>query len=413
MNEGQRTLLETLLTRDERSQSDSRPWLRVTPERFANYFDDTQPERILKWEHDVHALARQGWIGLEVGRGARAHRIERVRLLEAKHTLVEAALGRLSLENYRERAREILETEMRALLDLSPLWQGFLEEEQDRIDSQVPHSDRRVGLIDDLKTLLLALQALGIRRATSPNDRRVMSWRQFSVALFADSKRLDQMKEKIAQTLARFALDASEDELDSDSVLSYFGIESKEEIFLIHGPVAWGDLRAVNWLPFLPLPETMANDPARVITVPGALGVLTIENEETFHSWCRMNPATEWIGVYLGGFPSQGKIELLRRLTSVGLPLRHWGDLDCGGIEIFLYLERSLKISIEPYGMESRLLGVHRAQAQALTGTEFRRLKKIEAKLDSQHRLRPLILEMHLQKLKLEQEAVANPNSGQ
>ncbi len=162
-----------------------------------------------------------------------------------------------------------------------------------------------------------------------------------------------------------------------------------------------------RWKPFLAVPEEMLAE--FVLDVSDARAILTIENEESFHAFARSGAKPDWLTLYLGGFPSKQKLRLLRTLRQKELPFHHWGDLDCGGIDIFLYLERELGITIAPLGMEPERLREFDRNCRALAGGEMARLLRIRGELSPEHALRPLIEEMISTGKKLEQEALLDP----
>ena len=71
--------------------------------------------------------------------------------------------------------------------------------------------------------------------------------------------------------------------------------------------------------------------------------ILTVENFASFNRQVTEAMTGREIVVYTGGFPSRATIRALRRLrTACGLRLRHWGDIDAGGVRIADHLAREV-----------------------------------------------------------------------
>lgn len=396
----QRKILEELLDRLERRKIGDRVVsLKVNEDRFPEYFNDSEPEAVKRWEEGVKELVAQDWIEIDPGRGADAHRVARIRLIAEARREVEGALGRMGIEEF----RAMLFATGEALMGErpSPPWfERVLRMELDRIGIQWIDPTARGELLTEKETFWKALLFLGRRQGVEAP----LGWRQFVVTHFGDSKRLERLRREIVATLAREALahDSERDE-DEASVLSFFGIQSKEEIFLLRGPIQVDAVDASRWRPFLSIPSEMASSGEMS---SGAEAILTIENEEPFHLWCRMNPRPDWVVLYLAGFPSRGKLDFLARMARSGTPLYHWGDCDCGGIEIFHFLEKRFRRRITPYRMGAQDLRENDAAARLLSAQEISRLLRLRVKLGEGHVLLPLIDEMLRLGKKLEQEAI-------
>lgn len=425
-------VLDELLGRWERSSGARIVSVRVSADRFPAYFAEQDPPRVREWEDRMRELEALGWVALDTGKGQGAHRIERIRLVETAASEIARITMRMSLGEFRAGVSALhlrqVESLSRVLPRYRAAWESLLRAESDRWARSMAPADRRRALLGERETVLTALNALLCREEDEPP----CSWRQFCVILYGDSKRLDPFKSEICRTLAREILVSSGTESVSSegtlggvggddavgmaeaAVLSHFGIWSKESVVLIHGPLTLNHrdagimLEGERWSPFLTVPESLL-DRAEIASTEACRGVISIENEESFHAWCRQRLRPDWICVYLGGFPSRSKLRFLRRLRHLGLPIKHWGDLDCGGIEILLFLERELAIEIEPIGMAPHHLLAHAEAGGRLSASELRRLDRLAARAGETHAIQPLIHEMRDRCLKLEQEAIVDP----
>lgn len=402
----QRRLLNLLLNRFEAASSGRRPSITMTAERFPEYFADSEPVRVRQWEEEIRAVEALGWISLDWGRGADSHRLIRTRLNVDQATEIAGALGRMTADEF---ARSLDAAIAKCLQGDAPSWlRAFLGTERERWKvSRPPSAETRKEQLDEYRLIYLAVERLAA-------NRERLTWRQFSVAHFSDSKRLLSLKPRICRILAAHALGQHQTEdPDEAAVLSHFGIDLKAGIVLMSGPARIEFPKSAlkidgdQWKPFLAVPEEMLAE--FVLDVSDARAILTIENEESFHAFARSGAKPDWLTLYLGGFPSKQKLRLLRALRERGLPFHHWGDLDCGGIDIFLYLERELGIAIAPLGMEPERLRELDRSCRELAGGEIARLLRIRGELSPEHALCSLIDEMMRSGKKLEQEALLDP----
>jgi hypothetical protein len=67
--------------------------------------------------------------------------------------------------------------------------------------------------------------------------------------------------------------------------------------------------------------------------------------------------------VYTGGFPARVCLAAIAELaTRAGAPVFHWGDIDPGGLRIFVHLERTLQargLMLKPHLMSTEILRKH------------------------------------------------------
>lgn len=155
--------------------------------------------------------------------------------------------------------------------------------------------------------------------------------REFSARLFRDSKRL----EKIAVELDVLLCDSIDSEpRTAAQVWQELGLLPQQHPILLAGRVQI-DRGRVNTLldaPYTGLPA------ASIRAVIGQIDdVLSIENLTTFHSEARRRCDSPTLVIYTGGMPSPTWCAMYQRLLRslpVGLPVRHWGDVDEGGFRI-------------------------------------------------------------------------------
>ncbi|MBO3746150.1 hypothetical protein J5X84_08760 [Streptosporangiaceae bacterium NEAU-GS5] len=198
---------------------------------------------------------------------------------------------------------------------------------------------------------------------------------------FLNSKAWTPEREAAFANLIGLSFDQAVDKADTD--------------LRLRGPLRWslGSVAAdasvaVPWISL----------PARGLRAAGdvecrAVGVLLVENADTFEKVCKVpGVPDEWLCVWGEGYSSDGMVHLLRDLD---LPVAAWGDLDAHGIQIIDVLEAKLGRAVFPLGMDVHLWQKtpHRKNQQPKS---VEKDKKLAAKLASigPHALRSLAAEI-------------------
>jgi len=139
--------------------------------------------------------------------------------------------------------------------------------------------------------------------------------------------------------------------------------------------------------------------------------VMTIENKAVYHEYIRYADLSNQLAVYLGGFYSPIKRIFLEKIHAYveqsknNTLFYHWGDIDLGGLEIFLQLQQNIVPGLIPYKMDITTLRQYSSYGDALTKTYAVRLEKLLK--DSKYtRFHALIREMLRLGIRLEQEAL-------
>ncbi|HSO27206.1 MAG TPA: Wadjet anti-phage system protein JetD domain-containing protein, partial [Anaerolineales bacterium] len=242
------------------------------------------------------------------------------------------------------------------------------------------------------------------------------AYRVFSVRLFNDSKRFDDLKNALVR-LAR---------IGQPEWRSLDGAEALRELHLVPNPGyiylsgpwqlvdEWGQALSLGqFSPSVGVPAAQAGRLLQV-KVGRASEVMCIENATAFYEFLRRRePAAHSSGgpvaaVCLWGNPSPACRHLLGCLVKTqpdGFPLRVWADLDYGGFNILAQMREGISPRFEPYRMDIDTLEAHAPWARPLTRADERNLKRISRR-PSLGDVRPVIEHMLRRGLKLEQEAV-------
>jgi hypothetical protein len=249
----------------------------------------------------------------------------------------------------------------------------------------------------DLLTILSALSTL---ETETP-------YRIFSVCIFNDSKRFDELKTAIVR-LARYANPAWKT-LTAENVLRELNLVANPNYIYMAGN--WrlitqsGEILSLGgFTPSVGFPA------AQIETIQFAAihadSVLCIENLTSFHEFLRTQEPRkmECATICLMGNPSPS-IRRLLRLVSETIPIYLWSDMDYGGFNILSQLRRDVRHQIHPYLMDISTFEKYAHRSRPLTQTDIRNLKHLGA--------RPELVDMHStieylihRSLKLEQEAI-------
>ena len=179
---------------------------------------------------------------------------------------------------------------------------------------------------------------------------------------------------------------------------------------LAHGPFRWergghrGDARA--FVPWVALPEPVLADMTALEVE--ASEVVTVENLTAFEDLVHEGVSRTTIVVFTSGFLGRAQRIFLQRLLGAGIrTVRHWGDIDPGGLYIYrdllrLVTEVAPSVAVSTWRMTPDLLD-HPA-AQPLTPHDRRRLESFLD--DATCPQRDLASAMRVRGTKLEQEAL-------
>ena len=136
---------------------------------------------------------------------------------------------------------------------------------------------------------------------------------------------------------------------------------------------------------------------------PGIRRIMLIENKANYES---MDFRESTLYIYCHGFFSPKELKFLSALTEIAdenIEYLHWGDMDLGGIRIFLYNQRKLFPGLKPYRMDEEN---YKAAVEGGAGIPLKKEKKEKLqKLDAGclENLKMLILENEME---IEQESL-------
>lgn len=137
------------------------------------------------------------------------------------------------------------------------------------------------------------------------------------------------------------------------------------------------------------------------ISLPGVKRIRIIENKANYES---MPFDAEILYIYCHGFFSPKEVQFLKKLREAAEPgtrYEHWGDMDYGGIRIFLYNERNIFPELEPYHMSEAdyVTCIQSGKGISLEENKRKKLEALEA-----GKLEPLKQAILKNKIEIEQE---------
>jgi hypothetical protein len=258
----------------------------------------------------------------------------------------------------------------------------------------------------DLLTVLASLPGL---EAETP-------YRVFSVRIFNDSKRFDELKPALVRLARRSRPEWKS--LPGEEILRELNLVANPNTIHLAGnwqmTTANGEVLALGgFVPSIGFPAAQIADLRAISVHAGA--VLCIENLTTFHEFVRAQAATQRNTLHASrtnphyailctmGNPSPA-IRRLLGLLPQETPIHLWADLDYGGFNILSQLRQQVRPGIQPYRMDIAALETCAPLSRPLTRNDTALLKKLLSRSELLD-VYPVIQHLLQRGLKLEQEA--------
>jgi hypothetical protein len=368
------------------------------------YYSQTDPLPRTTANEQLTELEERGLVRLIWQTGQTGHLLDAVTLEAEGVEPLYALLEREALSDRRRRLRALL------LGDRFRLDGWRKRAVQGCLDQLKAHrSPAPFNLNDDdwNRDLLAALIAL-------PDEvREEIPYRVFSVRVFNDSKRFDELKGAVARLARRYQPEWRA--LSNQEVLRELGLVANPGHLYLYGPWRLVDphgqvMSLSEFYPSVGIPTALA---ARVRQARvDAARVVCVENLAPFYELVR-HEGQGLAALCLWGNPSPASRHLLRCLAHelpLEVPMLLWADIDYGGLSILAQLREKVSPRFAPYRMDEDTLEAHAHWAQPLSAADERNLARLK-----HHPLlgdmTALIDYMLRRGIKLEQEAVAlGPN---
>lgn len=360
---------------------------------FPGYLDDAEYDYFVAVNEAVEALAKKGF----------------VRLSRLKNgIIVKVFLNIPALEAVYEELQRIPKKEDNSWL--LRIWEEYEEEGENPLADYILAQKERlvknlpVEFYDnsrkDYEDLLR-----GVKQVLRNNQEVYI--RDFSAAVFSDSKRMEELKGKVQSLLSHYGnYESREHVLEECGVVStptYVALKGNGVLILGGQRLDLSKLRG---------DISLSTESIKELSQVQVLGqrVVTVENMTSFHAYGEK----EDFVLYLGGFHNRVKREMLQSIHGWNPSKTYWhfGDIDAGGFYILEHLIRKTGIPFRSLHMDIRTLGEHREAWKPLTSNDKGRIRQLlekfpeEGKGETGRDYREVLTYMLLHNCKLEQEAV-------
>ena len=371
-----------------------------------NYFSqiDPGPRKIVN--EQLQILAQKGWLRLTWQPRESGHLLAQVAMPPDCAAPIFDLVGRMPLAEKRGQLTDLILGER---FRFQSGWRqraiGYILAQIRAEKSPGPFSLTDHAFNEDLLTALAALDTI-----TTETPYRV-----FSVRVFNDSKRFEDLKNAIVRLARRGQ--AEWRELSPQDVLRELNLVPNPGYIYLSGSWELVDelgqvISLGEFSPSVGIPAAQAATLRRVTA--HASQVICVENPTSFHELIRTTQSATGIKnasiatICLWGNPSPACRHLLSQLADTlpeNTPLHVWADMDYGGFNILAILRKYVSTRFEPYLMDVETLESHALWARPLTRSDQRNLKRL-AQHPALKDIKAVIAHMLQRNLKLEQEAI-------
>ena len=359
-------ILKTLLEKDDKNQSGLPAKISTKEKVMAPYANDKPMGIFLKTNELLASYETEGLIKLKYYKGS-SH-IHMIYLENAE--LVARVIGFTLLSDRLVKSISILD---KALAGNSIYDEIKPEIEESWRASKVYLNCCKVSDIEKLIDITNGARAI----LELEDEDQEIDYRHFSVKIFKNSKRLDEIKTGIAKLLNRMKADAYAD-METEDILKVFGLFPIKHPVFLSGPIEFwaGDLSIrADFPPAIGIWSDRIDSVSRIDSEPTL--VTTIENQATFLKYVQMERSSTEIVLYTAGVPSPAFKKVYRTIVKTFLDarLRHWGDIDLGGFTILSIIEKNAKKPVEAYRMTPVHYSIDNGE---MTKLQLDRMTKIE-----------------------------------
>lgn len=231
--------------------------------------------------------------------------------------------------------------------------------------------------------------------------------RQFSSEVLHDSKMFEKKyQDKVVTVLEKYS-PLSEEGMTADDILRVHGIKTYSQTLEWKGTLVYriGSGKpidsSVNLFGTVINAQTL--EQAVPIAVPRIRHIILVENKANYES---MDFREDTLYIYCHGFFSPKELKFLGALTEItggNTEYLHWGDMDLGGIRIFLYNQRKLFPGLKPYRMDASAYETAIAQGAGIPMKKEKKEKLQRLDAGDLDGLKECILETGME---IEQEAL-------
>ena len=234
------------------------------------------------------------------------------------------------------------------------------------------------------------------------NNKGKILLRNFSVRVFNNSKIVENNANKIFRIYNEFS---NEEFKDFNSLIEHYYIYRNFNLILIKGDITLKINEEIIHVGKLNSTFALSSeilDKVEIINLP-VEKVITIENQTTFNYFSD----SSFLVLYSDGYISSAMAMFLKKLYSFKTSLRfyHFGDIDRGGINIYLDIIAKTGIKFNTYKMDIETLKEYQSYAKSLTEKDKENLISLIKNAKDEEMLK-LVDFMLSNNIKLEQEAI-------
>ena len=372
------------------------------------YFSQTDPEPRAIANQQLQELAKHGLVNLTWIPGETGHLLDSVTLSTQQATLY-SLLKRESLSSRRAHLETLL---------LADQFRFPIDDWRARVVRHVLHqihAGKSVSPFSLMDTdwnldLLAVLAALSELKTEAP-------YRVFSVQVFNESKRFDELKPALIR-LARL-VNPQLKSLHAEELLGELNLVANPTYIHFSGnwqfTTASGEVLSLSgFIPSVGFPAIQVAFIKAVNVYADA--VLCIENLTAFHEFVRLQGGSElkidhetgnlfnFASLCIMGNPSPAIRQILSLIPNQ-IPLYLWSDLDYGGFNILSQLRRYVSLRVQPYLMDITTFDTYAHLSRPLTQSDERNLRRLSLRPEVKDIL-PVLEYLLKRRLKLEQEAL-------
>ena len=229
------------------------------------------------------------------------------------------------------------------------------------------------------ETLFRCLQ--GMAAIQNPPWKRI-----FSANVLENSKKFEKEYEtKVVGILRMYSDLPDKDNMTDEEILKSYGILSYAQVLEWKGTVIYrldtGKTVDTSDFYYGTIINSQTLEHSKPIAIPHIRKIMTIENKANYEN---MVYEKDTLYIYCHGFFSPKEVKFLNELTKLtdeNVEFLHWGDMDFGGIRIFLFNKEKIFPKLKPYkmGRESFLEAIGKNAGIDLEERKRRSLEEMKA----------------------------------
>lgn len=210
--------------------------------------------------------------------------------------------------------------------------------------------------------------------------------RVFSANVFKNSKKFErEYEKKVIGILRTYSQLTDKEEMTDEEILKSYGILSYAQVLEWKGAVLYeldtGKTVDTSDLSYGTIINSQTLEHSKPTALPDIRRIMTIENKANYE---HMMYTKDTLYIYCHGFFSPKEVKYLQeleKLTGENVEFFHWGDMDLGGIRIFLFNKEKIFPKLKPYKMdrESFCQAVQRNAGIVLEERKRKRLEEMDA----------------------------------